>query len=322
MRKRYQAVSVFASWGLIIALGLLGPIAAHAQLSRVTISTGSVGGSTYTWAAMASNILSQHINGVTFSSRSGGTTENILLVESGQITAAAIGAIDFWSAKKGQAPTPQNTRIRTLWYMFPSYVSFAAPKGDPATKLQDLKGKRLSIGARDGGVWAMWQLIKEPLGMTDNDFNLQYLGSGASATAFKDGQIDAFMSMGGLPFPPLMEIASSTRGVKVILPTEAELEKLEKANRLLKRAKVAPGLLPGVDKEVETITTGFFVVVRDDFPEELAYNIAKVLDANHAELTKAYKAAETSTAANTAANDYLPLHPGTRRYLMEKGLLK
>jgi TRAP transporter TAXI family solute receptor len=304
------------------ALALATTAAPFAAQSRVTFSTGSVGGSTYTWAAMASNILSQHIDGVTFASRSGGTTENILLVESGQITAAAIGAIDFWAAKKGASPTPQNTRIRTLWYMFPSYVSFAVPKNDPATTIQQLKGKRLSIGARDGGVWAMWQVIKEPLGLTDSEFNLQYLGSGASATAFKDGQIDAFMSMGGLPFPPLMEIAASARGAKVILPTAAELDKLEKASKLLKRARVAPGLLPGIDKETETITTGFFIIVRDDFPEELAYKIAKVLDTNHAELVKAYKAAEASTAAATVANDYLPLHPGTRRYLVEKGLIK
>lgn len=310
------------SASMAAALALTGAVSESAAQTRVTFSTGSVGGSTYTWAAMASNVLSQHIDGVIFSSRSGGTTENILLVESGQIKGAAIGAIDFWSAKKGQSPTPQNTRIRTLWYMFPSYVSFAVPKNDPATTLQDLKGKRLSIGARDGGVWAMWQLIKEPLGFTDSDFNLQYLGSGASATAFKDGQIDAFMSMGGLPFPPLMEIASSARGAKVILPTASQLEKLEKASALLKRANVEPGLLPGIGKVVQTITTGFFIVVRDDFPEDLAYKIAKALDANYAELTKAYKAAGASTAANTAANDYLPLHPGTRRYLVEKGLMK
>ena len=107
--------------------------------------------------------------------------------------------------------------------------------------------------------------------------------------------------MGGLPFPPLMEIAASARGAKVILPTAAELDKLEKASKLLKRAPVAPGLLPGIDKETETITTGFFIIVRDDFPEELAYKIAKVLDTNHAELVKAYKAAEASTAAATVA---------------------
>jgi len=315
---------LFQKLGIACAslLAVVGLITESGAQTRVTFSTGSVGGSTYTWAAMAGNILSQHIDGVVFSSRSGGTTENVLLLESGQITAATILSTDFWSAKKGVEPTPQTTRLRTLWYMFPTYVSFVVAKDDPATKLADLRGKRMSIGARDGGVWVMWQIIKGPLGFKDSDFQLQYVGSAASASAFKDGQIDAFMSQGGLPFPPLMEIARSARGAKVILPTDEELDRVEKSTKLVKRGTVAPGLYPGIDKEVSALTTGVFVVVRDDFPEDLAYKMAKALDANHKELVTAYKAAEFSTAANTAVNDYIPLHPGTRRYLVEKGLLK
>jgi len=307
-------------FGSVLAATTFSAAAAY-DISRVTFSTGSVGGSTYTWAAMASNVLSQHIDGVTFSSRSGGTTENVLLVEQGEITAATILSTDYWSAKQGADPTAESTDLRVLWYMFPTYVTFVVPKDDPASTVQEMKGKRMSVGARDGGVWVMWQIIKGPLGLKDEDFDLVYLGSGASATAFKDGQIDAFMSQGGLPFPPLVEIAQSDRGAKIVLFSEEELANVEASTRLVKRGKVEPGLLPGVDHEIDTLTTGVFVVVNKDFPEDLAYEIAKALDANYEELKTAYKAAAHSTAENTAANDYIPLHPGTRKYLVEKGLL-
>jgi TRAP-type uncharacterized transport system substrate-binding protein len=39
-------------------------------------------------------------------------------------------------------------------------------------------------------------------------------------------------------------------------------------------------------------------------------------------LVAAFKAANSSTAENTAKYPGFPLHPGTARYLREKGLLK
>ena len=42
----------------------------------------------------------------------------------------------------------------------------------------------------------------------------------------------------------------------------------------------------------------------------------------HEELVSAFRAANTSTAENTAKYPGFPLHPGTERYLREKGLLK
>jgi len=65
-----------------------------------------------------------------------------------------------------------------------------------------------------------------------------------------------------------------------------------------------------------------YVAARDDFPAETAYQIAKVLGDHHDEMVAAFKAANSSTAENTAKYPGFKLHPGTERYLREKGLLK
>jgi uncharacterized protein len=75
-------------------------------------------------------------------------------------------------------------------------------------------------------------------------------------------------------------------------------------------------------KDVPTFTEWIYVATRDDFPEETAYQIAKVIGDRNAELTAAFKAANSSTAENTAKFPGFKLHPGTARYLREKGLLK
>ena len=75
-------------------------------------------------------------------------------------------------------------------------------------------------------------------------------------------------------------------------------------------------------KDVNTFTEWIYVATRDDFPEATAYQIAKVLGEHHYELVAAFKAANSSTAENTAKYPGFALHPGTARYLREKGLLK
>jgi TRAP-type uncharacterized transport system substrate-binding protein len=71
-----------------------------------------------------------------------------------------------------------------------------------------------------------------------------------------------------------------------------------------------------------TFTEWIYVAARDDLPAETAYQIAKVLGDHHDEMVAAFKAANSSTAENTAKYPGFKLHPGTERYLKEKGLLK
>ena len=80
--------------------------------------------------------------------------------------------------------------------------------------------------------------------------------------------------------------------------------------------------LKGDARDVPTFTEWIYVAARDDFPAETAYQIAKVLGDHHDEMVAAFKAANSSTAENTAKYPGFKLHPGTERYLKEKGALK
>ena len=66
----------------------------------------------------------------------------------------------------------------------------------------------------------------------------------------------------------------------------------------------------------------YVLVVTEDFPEDLAYQIAKVLDGNYDEWVNIAANVKGSTLEATVKNAYAPLHPGVVKYAKEKGLLK
>jgi TRAP-type uncharacterized transport system substrate-binding protein len=62
--------------------------------------------------------------------------------------------------------------------------------------------------------------------------------------------------------------------------------------------------------------------VTKDFPEDLAYQMAKALDQHYDQWTTIFAGVKGATAQNTIDTAIAPLHPGTERYFKEIGLIK
>ena len=60
----------------------------------------------------------------------------------------------------------------------------------------------------------------------------------------------------------------------------------------------------------------------EDFPEDIAYEIAKCLDEHYDELVGIASSCEGSTLEHTVESVYIPLHAGVEKYAKEKGLVK
>jgi TRAP-type uncharacterized transport system substrate-binding protein len=112
-------------------------------------------------------------------------------------------------------------------------------------------------------------------------------------------------------------------GMKFLSYSEPVLQKLEKYG--FKRARLDHGRIAGINDPTTVVDfSGWPIVVREKFPEDLAYQIAGVLDKIREEIP--YDAAETPsmkqlcTDTDAGPLDF-PLHPGAERYYREKGYL-
>lgn len=279
----------------------------------------SQGGSGYSYMVAASKIFNKHL-GMNTSVQAGGTQENALLIPSGDLQFGITSPGDLISATKDKNAV-KNTELRTVFGMFNVSWLILVPKDSKAKSLADLKGQRIAIGTPGGGEYPLFHDSLKCLGMKKNDFKPQAIGKDEAATAYKNGNIDAWQAQGPNPSGQFVEIIESRRGAKVIGAGEELLDCLTKDSDEFVKSEIPAKTYPGQSVAIPTIDEWFYATATEELPEDVVYKMAKALDQHHDELVKMYPGAETSTAKNTAEVPGFPLHPGTKRYLKEKGLV-
>jgi TRAP transporter TAXI family solute receptor len=318
---KYWLLAVVSS----VLLALVGSVnvCLGAEATRLVMVGSSSGGTAHLFLAALAPILNKYIPGMEASASTGGTAENVPLLERGEIKVAAIST--GTGIKLYGTEWLKKTRLRTLFAMFHAPYNLLVPKDSPIKKFSDLKGKRVSAGAKGGGEGYLFQRLIDVMGMKESDMRVEYLGKGEGINAYKDGVVDAISLLAPLPSPAILELASHPRGVRIVGLAPQDLQKLiakypEYSEYTIEKKWYANVLKDASD--ILSFTEWYYVATRDDFPENMAYQITKVLDEHHDELVTAFKSANSSTAEATAKYPGFQLHPGTARYLKEKGFIK
>ncbi len=113
--------------------------------------------------------------------------------------------------------------VRTLMVLYPNRMHVVTVEGTGITKMADLKGKRVSTGSPGSATEVMAFRVIEAAGLDkDKDMKRERLGVAESVNAIKDGKIDAFFWVGGLPTAAVTDLAN-TPGTKIKMIDHAEL---------------------------------------------------------------------------------------------------
>ena len=75
----------------------------------------------------------------------------------------------------------------------------------------------------------------------------------------------------------------------------------------------------GADQAVPTISVWNVIICHSSLPEELIYKLAGVLFENNEYMKQIHPYARFTTMENTVKHSPIPLHPGSIKYLREKG---
>jgi TRAP transporter TAXI family solute receptor len=152
----------------------------------------------------------------------------------------------------------------------------------------------------------------------DTDISKQQLSINESVEAVKDGTIDAFVWVGGLPTAGIVDLATSKPDMK-LLDTGDVLARMQ-----AKYGKQYVGLdidlsvykLPGA---IKTVGVANVLLVPDSMDEQLAYDITRTLFEKKAQLTAVHPEAGKLDLELGRQVEPVALHPGAARYFREKG---
>ena len=152
----------------------------------------------------------------------------------------------------------------------------ATTEGSDATSVADLAGGTVSVGAAGSGTEQMARQILEAYGLTYEDVTPRYLSFTESATALKDGALDAAIISVGYPAAAVLE-ATTTAGAR-LLPLGAEqIEFLVERYPYYMEGTIPAGAYPGTEEDITTAAIMNWVIGMADLPDDVVNNVVTML---------------------------------------------
>ena len=300
-------------------------VAANAQ-ERWSIATSSTGSGPYiNGSAIAENVNSKQKELSVSAQTSGGYNDNLGLVAAGEATSGLTLLSELGDAWRGTGKfeTLPNAKemFAPLRRMFPVTTAtfqcvVLAESG--IKSFADMKGKKFNVNVPATATHAVNMNLIAAFNMAASDFNIFEIATSGSYDALSNGIVD--MTCNGQPMPSssILQVAASKPVDVIPIPDEVLARMNDAYFGTMLRVTIPAGTYAGQDDEVTTFAYPEVLFVREDASEEAVYTFTKAYWEGAQPDSPAFKQVSVE---NAALNVDPPLHPGTERYLRERGLL-
>ncbi|MEU5908134.1 TAXI family TRAP transporter solute-binding subunit [Micromonospora sp. NPDC047527] len=287
---------------LVAALLTAGCRDARAEPVVIRIATGSPTAVYYAFGQSLAAILNRELPGVRASVVvTAASAENVRLVGSG---AAELG---FTQADVLPASTTAVQTVDAVARVYDDQLHLVAIGGGPIRTIDDLRGRRVSVGAPGSGTEITATRLLDVAQLGRDEVHRARLGLDDSVAALLSGRIDAFFFSGGLPVLAIEELTlqSATR----IVDLGDWTEPLRARYGQVYVSRDIPRSVYGVSP-MTTVANPNYLIVRPDLPDSLVRDVTRLLMERRAELAAAHPAAGRMSPRSAIVTAPLSLHPG------------
>jgi uncharacterized protein len=291
---------------LLVAAGVYGE--GNPPITHIRIATGSQTAVYYAFGKALGQLVDDNLPDTEAEVLvTAASAENVELVETKR---AEIGFTQADILVTGGAPA--DPRVRALGRVYEDLLHLVVPSDSSITKLTDLKGRTVATGAPGSGTEIT---VGRLLDVADLDgpgaIRAQRWGLDQSAEALREGQIDAFFFSGGLPVKAIEDLNNSL-GIRIVDLGDWVVRMRDTYSKVYVQREVNDSVydLPAVS----TLAVPNFLVVPADMPDDLAYELTRLLMERHEALARAHPAGERFDVRSAIGTMPVPLHPGAARY--------
>ena len=293
----------------------------------VTVLTGPTSGIFFPIGGAFSSHL-RHIGYRTSVTATGATVENIRFILSGQgemaiaMSDAVIQAIQAYGAFEGQSPA---TELRAMMGLWPNYVQIVTVEGSGINSFEDMRGRRIGVGAPNSGVELNARMMFEAHGMTYADANVDFLSYGQAIEQMRNGLIDAAFVTSGLGNATIRELSANNN--VAFVPVEGEgLRRLLELYPFFIESHI-PAYIYGTAADTPTVSVMNIMLVSDTLPSNVVYDILEsvyseegmeTISASH---SNALNHIMLSTALRGISGTVIPFHDGAVEFYRSRGMM-
>ena len=253
-----------------------------------------------------------------------GSTENVPLLEAGQIDLGLVQGEVAHEAFEGIGRAPASG-LRIAAAMYSTAGMFVTRADSGVRTIEDLRARPVAFGARGSGLIILARYVLDGLGLDrDRDFQPIFLDrAGDGPQMVLDGRAAALWG-GGVGWPGFTAVARGPAGARFVVPDADGIRRIRARHPFLRALAVPAGAYPGQDAPIESVGSWSFVLARASLADDVAHRLARALHRGEAALARRLDQARETTAANTLAAAPRPelIHPGVLRYFREIGLAR
>lgn len=313
--KRILALTM----AVVMALGLCA-----CGGSTLNMATGGTSGTYYGFSGVVANVLNEKVGdtlNITVEA-SGASAANIDLIDTGADQLAIVQNDVMYYAYSGtdmydgKDPLESYSAVMSC---YPEYVQIIASKD--ITSIEDLKGKKVSVGDAGSGVEFNARQILATYGIDiENDIEKNNQGFADSADSLKNGTIDAAFVVAGYPTTAVSELAS-TYDFNILPIDQEHADALMNDYGFYTYGVIPGGTYSCVAEDVPAVAVMATIIARNDVEEDVIYTLVKGIFDNQDAITEGHaKGAELSVETAVSGID-IPFHPGAVKYFTEVGAM-
>ena len=296
----------------------------------ITVLTGPTSGIYYPIGGAFSALIGS-LGYKTSATATGATAENINALASGQgemaiaMADAVIQAIEGSGAYATKQPTKVED-IRALMGLWPNVCQIVTTADSGITSFEQLKGKRVGVGAPNSGVELNARMMFEAHGMSYADCRVDYLNYGEAIEQMKNGLCDAAFVTSGLGNATIRELGV-TKKVSFVPVEGAALDRLIQKYPFYIKA-VIPTNVYGSATDTTTAAVMNIMLIAKTLSDEVVYDLLENiwspagLEAIGASHATAKEEIIWENALRGIIGTSVPLHSGAEKFYKDKGALK
>jgi TRAP transporter TAXI family solute receptor len=322
-RHAGRAVLILLACGLSVFSAACG---VGSDARYLSIATGGTGGVYYPYGGGIAKILNERLEGVRVTAEvTAASVDNLKLIRDGRADLAFALADSLADAVAGRGPFDgRPVPAASLAVLYANYTHLVTQQSSGIRSVGDLRGRVVSTGSPGSGTEVVAFRLLRAAGLNPGtDVTTQALGVSESVGALEDGKIAAFIWSGGLPTAAVQDLAHRPGTSLRLIGTAELLPVLQRDYGSLYFSKDIPaGIYRGVEAPVAVVAVANVLVVNRAMPEEMAYDIARIMFERKDDLAAIHPEARSLSLETAVAGSPAAFHPGAIRLYRDNGVWK
>ena len=310
---------------VLVACGGGGDESGDAEPSRVFLSFGTAppGGAFFVVGSALAEVVNETGVAEGFSvtaEATSGSQENIRRLATGEIDFALSNAAITYFAVRGTEGWDRAYPVRSVMTLAPNVALFVAPEGSGIESIDDLRGKRVTVGPAGAGFEYFVGPLLAAHGVSYDDFNPMNATQQAAVDMLTDGSSDIAFLGGAVPTASITQ-ASASMDVTFVPFGDTEKQQLVDDFLFFRPATIPSETYRNQTEPFEGLDVGsMHLITSADAPDELVYTVTRLLYESRELVVEKHAAGRAINPTNVIRDTGTEFHPGAIRFYQEIGI--